>query len=56
MDNGGRMDAVIIDFSKAFNLAPHDLLLTKIVTSGMDSRVVVWTREFLLGCTHRELQ
>jgi hypothetical protein len=23
------------------------------VASGVDSRVVVWIREFLLGCTHR---
>jgi hypothetical protein len=32
---------------------PHDRLLTKIEDSGLDSRVVVWIREFLLGRTQR---
>jgi hypothetical protein len=30
LDNGSRIDAIIIDFSKAFDLVPHDRLLTKI--------------------------
>ena len=29
-------------------------MLTKIANSGVDSRVVVWIREFLLGCTQRD--
>ena len=53
MDNGDKIDAVIVDFSKAFDLVPHGRLLTKIADSGMDSRVVVWIREFLLGRTQR---
>jgi len=40
-------------FSKAFDLIPHGQLLTKIANSGVDSRVVVWIREFLLGRTQR---
>ena len=40
LDKGHRTDAIIFDFSKAFNLAPHDRLLTKIAISGVDSRVV----------------
>ena len=40
---------IIIDSSKAFDLFPHDWLITKIVASGVDSRVVVWVRVFLLG-------
>jgi hypothetical protein len=46
-------EAIVIDFSKAFDLVPHDRLLTKIATSGVDSRVIVWIREFLLGRTQR---
>jgi len=42
-----------IDFSKAFSLVPHDQLLTKLVASGVDSRVVMWVREFLVGHTQR---
>jgi hypothetical protein len=53
MDNGDRIDAIVIDFSKAFDLVPHDRLLMKIANSGVDSRVVVWVREFLLGRTQR---
>ena len=51
LDNGERIDAIVIDFSKAFVLVPHGRLLTKIAYSGVDSRVVVWIREFLLSRT-----
>ena len=42
------MDAIIIDFSNASDLVPHDRLLIKIVATGVDLRVVVWVKEFLL--------
>ena len=41
----------MVDFSKAFDLAPHGRLLLKIAKSLFDTRVVVWLREFLLGRT-----
>jgi hypothetical protein len=53
MDNEDRIDAIVIDFSKAFDLVPHDRLLMKIAISGVDSRIVAWVREFLRGRTHR---
>jgi len=53
MDNGDRINAIVIDFSKAFDLVPHDRLLIKIATSGLDSRIVAWVREFLRGRTQR---
>jgi len=49
--NGDKIDAIIVDFSKAFDLVPHGRLLTKIANSGVDFRVVMWIREFLLGRT-----
>ena len=49
---GPGIDAIVIDFSKAFDLV-HDRLLTKLEASGVDSRVVVWLREFLVGRTKR---
>ena len=49
LDKGVRTDAIIIDFSKAFDLVPRDTLLTKIAATGVDLRVVVWVKEFLLG-------
>ena len=51
LDNGDKIDAIIVDFSKASDLVPHGRLLNKIANSGVDSRVVVWIREFLLGRT-----
>jgi hypothetical protein len=53
LDEGERIDAIIIDFSTVFDLVPHDRLLTKIIASGVDSRVVAWVRQFLLGRTQR---
>jgi hypothetical protein len=41
--------SIIIDFSKAFDFVPNDRLLKKLLASGVDSRVVVWVREFLVG-------
>ena len=52
-DEGVGIDAIIIDFSKAFDLVPHDRLLTKLAASGVDSRAVVWVREFLVGRTQK---
>lgn len=49
LDEGVRTDAIIIDFSKAFDLVPHDRLLTKIAETEVDLMVVVWIKEFLLG-------
>ena len=53
LDDGDKIDAIMVDFSKAFDLVPHGPLLTKIANSGVNSRVVVWIREFLLGRTQR---
>jgi hypothetical protein len=53
MDNRDRIDAIVINFSKAFDLVLHDRLLMKIAISGVDSRIVAWVREFLRGRTQR---
>jgi hypothetical protein len=55
LDNGERIYAIIVDFSKDFDLVPHGRLLTKIANSGVYARVVVWIREFLLT-SHAESQ
>ena len=41
LDEGICIDAIIIDFSKALDLVPHDRSLRKLAASGVDSRVVV---------------
>ena len=50
LDEGATMKAMIIDFSKTFELVSHDRLITKIAASGMDSRVDVGVGEISLGC------
>jgi len=41
LDNGERIDAIIVDFSESYNLDPHCRLFEKIANSGVDSTVVV---------------
>jgi hypothetical protein len=53
LDEAARLDAIIVDFSKAFDLVPHDWLLKKIAALGVDSRVVMWIREFLIHHSQR---
>jgi hypothetical protein len=49
LDEGFGIDEIIIDSSKAFDLVPHDLLLTVLAASGVDSRVAIWIRQFFVG-------
>ena len=53
LDDGDRIEAIIVDFSKAFGLVPCGRLLKQIANSDVDCRVVVWIRESLLGRTQR---
>ena len=53
LDEGVGSDVFIIDFFKAFDLVPHDRLLIIVAASGLESRVVVWVREFLVDRTQR---
>jgi hypothetical protein len=39
LDNGSRINAIIIGFSKTFDLDPHNWLLTKTAESGADLRM-----------------
>ena len=39
--------------SKAFDLVPYDRLLMKLAASGVDARVAIWVREFLVGRSQR---
>jgi hypothetical protein len=53
LDESTRLDAIIIDLSKAFDLVPHDRLLKKMADSGVDLRVVVWIGIYLSGRSQR---
>jgi hypothetical protein len=53
LQEGAGIDAIIVDLPKAFDQVPHERHFTKLVASGVDSRVVIRVREFLVGCTQR---
>jgi hypothetical protein len=53
LDNTVRTDAIIIKFSKAFDLVFPCFTVLKIAASGVDQRIVVWIREFLLAPVER---
>jgi hypothetical protein len=50
-DKEVRIDAILIYFSKASDLVPHDRLLVKIAISGVVSSVFEWVREIVFGRT-----
>ena len=52
-EEGEVIVSIITDFSKAFDLVPHDWLFTKLAASCVDSKEVVWIREFLVGRTQK---
>lgn len=47
VDDGGRIAAVVINFSKAFHVVPHFILLAKFKKSGVYIPIVRWITEFL---------
>ena len=46
---GVRTGAIILDFSKEFNSNQQQRLLTKIVATGVELKVIMWVKEFVLG-------
>ena len=49
VDSGFVVDVLYLDFSKAFDVVSHQILLEKLVCLGFDSLVLGWVREFLVG-------
>jgi len=49
LDEAARLDAIIMGFFKV----RHDRLLKRNAASGVDSRLVAWIREFLIGRSQR---
>ena len=51
ISNGGVVDSVYLDFSKAFDTVPHRRLITKLQAYGIDGDILKWIQEFLQGRT-----
>jgi len=47
IDKGSEVHGVVLDFSKAFDLVPHDRLIQKLIFYGFDRLLVQWIADFL---------
>ena len=53
MDQQKQVDLILLDFSKAFNMVPHQCLLTKLVHYGIQGDAHRWIRSWLTLRTQR---
>ena len=51
LNNGDQIDAVLLDFSKAFDKVPHKRLLMKLRHCGVRGDLLQWIGDFLTGRT-----
>ena len=47
LDNGGLVDTFILDFEKAFDTSPHELLKYKLYGYCIDGKTLKWIDSFL---------
>ena len=47
IDQGVPFDAIYLDFRKAFDSVPHERLLVKLRSYGIDGKVYMWIKDFL---------
>ena len=47
LDNKGQVDTFILDFEKAFDTPPHELLKSKLFSYGIGGKTLKWINAFL---------
>ena len=47
LDNRGQVDTFILDFEKAFDIPPHELLKNKLFSYGIGGKTLKWIDSFL---------
>ena len=47
LDDHGALDAIYLDFAKAFDKVPHERLLLKVENHGIKGNALKWIRDFL---------
>ena len=47
LDNRGQVDTFILDFEKAFDTPPHELLKSKLFSYGIGDKTLKWIKSFL---------
>ena len=47
LDNRGQVDTFILDFEKAFDTPPHELLKSKLFSYGIGGKTLKWIDSFL---------
>ena len=47
LDNRGQVDTFILDFKKAFDTPPHELLKSKLFSYGIGGKTLKWIDSFL---------
>ena len=55
LNRKGQIDAVLLDFSKAFDKVDHEKLLTKLLSLGIGASLHLWIRSFLSNRTQTVL-
>jgi len=53
VDEGKAVDVVYLDFSKAFDIVPHSILLEKLAAHGLNECTLCWIKNWLNGQVQR---